>query len=97
MVIVIDPVLVEGGRPGGLNTPDESLLGQHTECVVHRLTRDGSDLSFSDLGHTIGRDVRLPRNRPQHGQALSSDLDVVLAKKVGGAEGHAETLYENLE
>src|SRR5947209_7741750 len=37
VVIVTNPVLVPGRRPGGLDSPQEALLGERGQCVVHRL------------------------------------------------------------
>jgi hypothetical protein len=37
VVVVADPVLVASGRAGGLDAPDETLLGEDAEGVVHRL------------------------------------------------------------
>ena len=34
VVVVPDTILVEGRRPGGLDAPDETLLGQHLKGVV---------------------------------------------------------------
>ncbi len=83
MMVVADTALVTGGRPGGLNAADDALLGQHSQCVVHRLSRNGADLSANVLGHVVGRAMRPLRHRPQHRQALSCDLDTVLAKCAG--------------
>src|SRR6266852_1527114 len=44
VVVVTDSSLVKGRRPRRLDAPDEALLGQDPESVVHRLTRDGADL-----------------------------------------------------
>ena len=83
VVVVTDPRIVEGRRPGGLNAPDEALLGQHPEGVVHRLPRDGTDLGANVLGDAIRRAMRATRDRPQHGQALGRDLETMFAKEVG--------------
>ena len=68
MVVVADAILEARRRPGGLNAPDEALGDQDAEGVVHRLERDGTDLGPDDLGHAVGRDVGLTRDRPQHRQ-----------------------------
>ena len=49
--------------------------------VVHRLQRDGTDLGPDDLGHGVGRDVRLTRDRPQHRQPLGRHLNTAFTKK----------------
>jgi hypothetical protein len=50
-----------------LNAPKQALSDEEAESVVHRLERDRTDLGPDGFGHTVGRDVGLPRNRPQHG------------------------------
>src|SRR5207237_5216133 len=37
VVVVTDPVLGAGRRPGGLDAPEETLVGEGREDVVHRL------------------------------------------------------------
>ena len=88
MVVVADPILEARCRPGGLNAPDETFGHQDTKGVVHRLERDGADLGPSDLGDAVGRDVRLPRDGPQDGQALGGDLNATLTEEVGWARCH---------
>ncbi len=83
VVVVTDPILVKGRRPGWLDAPNEALLGQHSKGVVDGLTRDGTDLGANFLGDGIRRGVRSARNRSQHCQALGCDWDAILAKKVG--------------
>jgi len=62
VVVVADAILETSGRPCGLNAPDEAFGDQQTQCVVHRLERDGADLDSDDLGHAVGRDVGLTRD-----------------------------------
>jgi hypothetical protein len=38
VVVVTDPILVAGRRPGRLDAPEEALVGEGREGVVHRLT-----------------------------------------------------------
>jgi hypothetical protein len=65
-----------------LNAPDEPLGDQDSERVVHRLERDGTDLSPDGLGHGVGRDVWLTRDRLQDSQSLGRDLNTVLPKQL---------------
>src|SRR3954453_95131 len=88
VVVVPDAILVEGRRPGGLDAPDESLLDQHPEGVVHRLPGDGADLGANVLGDVVGCAVGPTRHRPQHGQALGRHLDTLFAKEVGWIARH---------
>src|SRR4029453_12220806 len=38
VVVVADPILVAGRRSGGLNPPEDALVAEDREGVVHRLT-----------------------------------------------------------
>jgi hypothetical protein len=38
VVVVADPVLEAGRRPGGLDAPEEAPVGEGPEGVVYRLT-----------------------------------------------------------
>jgi hypothetical protein len=88
MVVVPDAVLEASGRPGRLNAPDEAFGDQEPQGVVHRLERDGADLRSDDVGHPVGRDVGLTRDRPQDSQSLGSDLNTVLTKEVSRVSRH---------
>ena len=81
VVVVADAIFEASRRSGGLNAPDQAFGDQHAEGVVHRLQRDGADLGPDDLGHAVGRDVRLTRDRPQHRQSLGRDLNAAFTKK----------------
>ena len=88
VVIVTHSILIKDRRPGGLDAPDEALLGQDPEGVVHRLSRDGTDLGANVLGDFFRRTMGPTRHRPKHGQALSRDLDTVFAKDFGWIVRH---------
>jgi hypothetical protein len=88
VVVVPDAILEASRRSGGLNAPDQSLGNEHPESVVHGLQRDGTDRGPDGLGHGISRDVWLSRHRPKDGQTLSSNLDSVFSKTLGGIHGH---------
>lgn len=79
VVVVPDPILVEGRRPCGLDPPDKALPGQDAKGVVYRLSRDGADLSANGLGEVVRRGVGPSRHCPQHRQALGRDLDTMFA------------------
>ena len=96
-MVVADAILVEGRRPGGLDAPDEALLGQDPEGVVHRLSRDGADLGANIFGDVIRRAVGPTRDRPQHGHALGRDLDTVFAKDFGWIVTHDAHDMANLD
>ena len=82
VVVVIDPLFVASRRAGRLDAADEAFVGQGTEGVVHRLTRDGTDISPHELLDLVRRAVRPARHRPQDGQTLSRHLNTVLAEEV---------------
>ena len=81
MMVVADPVFETGWRASGLDAPDEALVGQGPERVVHRLAGDGADFGPDDLGDVVRGTVGSARNRPQDGQALGGDLHAMSAKK----------------
>jgi hypothetical protein len=64
VVIVPNTILVERRRSGGLDAPNDTFLGQDSEGVVHRLTRNGPDLTANILGDVVSRGVRPIRYRP---------------------------------
>jgi hypothetical protein len=97
VVVVTDPILIAGRRTGRLDAPDEALLGQDFEGVVDRLSRNGTDFSTNVTGDVFRRAVGPTRHRPQHGQTLGRDLDIVLAKKVVWIVSHECTLDQNLD
>jgi hypothetical protein len=81
VVIVADAIFEASRRSRGLNAPDEALGDQQGQGVVDRLQRDGTDPGPDDLGHGVGRDVRLTRDRLQYRQALGRHLDAAFTKK----------------
>ena len=97
VVVVADPILEASRRSGGLNAPDEALGDQDAEGVVHRLERDGADLGPDGLGHAVGRDVGLTRDRPQDRQSLGGDLNAALTKEIGRVGGHAHRVDQILD
>src|SRR4051794_7479694 len=54
VVVVVDPVLVAGRRPGRLDPADESLVGQRAQRVVDRLPGDRPDLGPHDPLDVVG-------------------------------------------
>jgi hypothetical protein len=88
MVVVADPILEACGGSSGLNAADKAFGGQHAEGVVYRLKRDGSNLGPDGLGHGVGRDVGLTRDRPQDSQSLGRHLNTALPKEVSRGRRH---------
>jgi hypothetical protein len=68
-----------GRRPGRLDAPEQTIVGEDPEGVVDSLPRDGADLGPCLVGHLVSGAVRSSGDRPQNGQALRGDLDAVLA------------------
>ncbi len=97
VMVVADPVLEPSRRPGGLNAADESSGDKDAQSVVHRLQRDGADLSSGDVGHDVSGNVRLTGDRPQHGQPLGRDLNAALAQEVCWVGGHVGRLDQFFE
>jgi hypothetical protein len=87
-MVVTDTILVKGPRPGGLNAPEESFLDQHPQGIVHRLSRNGTNLGANVLGDIIRRAVGPTRHRPQYSQALRRDLDTMFPKEFGWIVTH---------
>ena len=84
MMVIPHAVFVSGCGACGLDTPQNTPLGENPQYVVHRLTRDRADASSDILGDFIGRGMRPLRDRGQHRQALGGHLDAVLAQSCGG-------------
>ena len=80
-MVVTDPVLEASRRPGGLDTPEEALFGEGRKGVVHRLTRNGTDLAPDDRVDVVRGAVRSVGYRPEHSQTLGRDLQTVPAEK----------------
>ena len=76
-MIVPDAILVAGRRTGRLQAPDEALVGERGEDVVHRLMGDRPDLAAYEVADVVGRAVRLLGHRPQHCQPLGRHLHPV--------------------
>lgn len=77
VVVVSHAILVAGRRSGGLDAPENALLGEGAEGVVNRLPRDGAYLGADDPLDLVRRAVRGLGHRPQHGKPLSRHLQAV--------------------
>ena len=90
------------GEPGGLDAPEQPLVGEHGERVVHRLLRDRAQLGGDPGVDLVGGAVGVLRHDPEDGQALGGDLQTVLAEEgadvlVGGHGAHASRLWNSPE
>jgi len=92
VVVVADPILVARRRASGLDPADDALLGQEAECVVDCLSGYGANLGAYILGDFVRRTMGPPRHRPQHGNTLGRDMDLMLPKEFGGVVGHGENI-----
>ncbi len=92
MVIVTHPILVASCRPGGLDAPEHTHVGQHADGVVHRPRGDRADVGPDELDHLVGGEMRPARHRSQYGQTLRRDLEPTLAKQFSEVGGHICTL-----
>lgn len=97
VMVVGDSILVPRRRPCRLDAPDQALVGQGRESVVHRLTRDGADVGLHDLLDVVGRGVWSPGHCSQHGEPLGGHLQAALTQLRGGIRGigggHLCTIY----
>jgi hypothetical protein len=97
VVVVADPSLESGRRPGGLNAPDEAGGDQDAQGVVHRLERDGTDLGPGDLSYAVGCAMGPAGYGPQDGQSLGRDLNATLTKEVSRVDSHAKSLDQFID
>ena len=82
VVVVIDPILIAGRRSGGLDSTEDTLLGQDTEGIVDRLSRDDPDFGANALGNVIRGAMGPNGHRPQDSQSLGGDGDSIFAKQI---------------
>ena len=76
----------------GLDAPQDALLDQDAEGVVHGLARDGADLGPDQLGHAVGGDVRVFGHHAQDGQALGGHLEAVFVEESDRVGVHANSI-----
>lgn len=86
VVIIANPVLVEGRRTRGLNAPNQPLFDEHPKRIVDRLPGNRTNAAANILRDGIRRAMRPLRYRPQHRQALGRHRNAILAKKVSGLD-----------
>lgn len=97
VMVVVHPILVASRRSHRLNTPHESVLDRHGECVVHGLTRDGADVGLDGCRYFVSGHVWLQRHGAEDRDSLRGCLDPALTKQVGSVEGHAAILEGSLD
>ena len=51
-----------------------------------RMASAGLQASIDGVGNVVGRSMGSLRHRPQNGEALGRDLQVMLAKQIGGVD-----------
>ena len=99
VVVVADPVLIAGGRAGGLDPSQEARLDEGPEAVEDRLMRDRPE-GGPDAGLDLfGGGVRARGDRFEDRHPLGGDLQAVGPEavgrggKVGRVVGHGSGLY----
>lgn len=97
VVVVTHAILEPSGRAGGLNPPDEPLVGKSTECVVHRLSRNRTDLATNGFGEFLGGRVGAGGHSIHDGQTLRSDVQTSASELLFllGCITHELTLSHN--
>src|SRR5690606_6928693 len=100
VVVVVDPILVAGGGTGRLDAPDQPLLGERAQGVVHRLAGYRPDVGPHHRFDVVGGGVGPARDCPHDRQTLRRHPHTVLAEEPGGIGGdvwsHARTMSPNL-
>ena len=59
MMVVVDSILVESGRPRRLNAADQAPIREGTEGVIDGLARHGPDASSDVIDDLVGCGVRV--------------------------------------
>ena len=95
MVIVAHAALVESGRTNWLNASNNTVFGKNGERVVHRLTRDCSDIDLCLFGDDISCAVRQSGYRTQHSHSLSGDMETMCAKNCGDIQMHGGSVTDS--
>ena len=89
VMVVTDAVFVAGSGPRRLDAPNQVLVDEQRNRVVHRLTRDRPDHSPNFVGQLVGGGVAARRYGTHDRQPLSSHLHPMLAKKLMNLIRHA--------
>lgn len=90
MVVVSHTVFVPSRRARRLDAPNEPVLNEHAQCVVHGLPRDRPDLAADHLCDLVSRAVRPVRYGPHDGQALGRYLEPLVAEQLLCIVRHGE-------
>ncbi len=99
MVVVADPRLVAGHRPGRLDAAQQRGIGQHAQHVVHRLVRDGAEILAGGADERLGVGVWSLVNGDQDRDPGARDPQRRRAQQALGVGngGHGPTLPYFLE
>lgn len=89
MVVVSDAALVESGRTGGLDAPQESLFHKGAKGIVNRLFGNTSYFRANLLRNCVRSAVRPCSNCPENSQSLGGYRDAMSAKKFPGFDHRA--------
>jgi hypothetical protein len=96
VVVVADPILVSGGRSGGLDAADETLLDEGAECVVHGSARHRSDVGADAVGDLVCGRVGSVGYRAEHCETLRGDVEPAFAEQAGRVGVHGVILAQDL-
>jgi hypothetical protein len=80
VVLVSDAGVVERRRPGWLDAPQESVVRQGPEHVVHGLARDAPDFGADRPRDRLRGSVRVLVRGAKHGEALRGDVELARAE-----------------
>jgi len=70
VMVIADPVFVEGCGVGRLDATDDALVGGDVQDVVDLLARDVAALRADILREVIRGGVRMLGDGPEHGETL---------------------------
>lgn len=83
-MVVVDPGLVAGRMPSGLDAPQKPGAGESVEGVVDRLCRDAPKPPRDRRAHRVGIGVvRHLRDDVEHGHAWSRDPEPMGPQALG--------------
>ncbi len=97
VMVVAHPILITRSRACWLDAPNDALLRQKPQRVVHRLPRNGTNFVANILGYVVRRTMGAARNRTQHGNALRGDVDLMFPKEFSWVVGHTMMIEHILD
>jgi hypothetical protein len=80
MMVVADPVFVEGGGVGRLDAADDAFVREDVQDIIDRLAGDRAQQGARTDGDFVGGSMGMFGNRPKHGETLRRYGQGVLTK-----------------